>query len=80
MLDPGASESAHGCFKSHSSIPHSPVSLMGISPIGPESQVFYGLISQVLVLKLGVPGVTYESFAPQGEALAFEFPPDCESL
>ena len=40
--------------------------------------MFWGLGSQVLVLKVGVPNVGYES-APQGEAPGFEFPQDCGS-
>lgn len=45
-------------------------------PIAFQSQVFWGLLSQVLVLKPGVPKVGSKPFAPQGEALGFEFPPD----
>ena len=36
-----------------------------------------GLVSQVLVLKVGVTAVGFKQFPPQGEALGFEFPPDC---
>ena len=68
MLGPGVSESVHMPFKSCSSIHHSSVGLMGTSPIGLQSQMFLGLVSQLLVLKVGVPDVGYEPFAPQGEA------------
>lgn len=37
----------------------------------------WGLISQMHVLKAGVPNVGFELFTPQGEASGFEFPPDC---
>lgn len=37
------------------------------------SDMFWGLIFQVLVLKVRVPAVGYEPFAPQGEAPDFEF-------
>ena len=47
-----------------------------MSPVGFQSQMFRELVSQVLVLKPGVPNVGYEPFAPQGEALGFKFPPD----
>ena len=53
---------------------------MSLSPIGLQSQTFWGLIFQLPVLKIGLPNVGYEPFAPQGEALGFEFPPDCGSL
>lgn len=39
-----------------------------------------GLVSQVLVLKVGVTAVGFKQFPPQGEALGFEFPLDCMSL
>ena len=31
------------------------------------------------VLKVEMPDVGFKPFAPQGEALGFEFPPDCGS-
>lgn len=31
------------------------------------------------VLESGIPNVGFESFAPQEEALSFEFPPGCGS-
>ena len=52
---------------------------MGTSPVGLQSLIFWELLSQVLVLAIGVPNVGYEPFAPQGEALGFEFPGNCES-
>lgn len=53
-------ESACEPFKSHSSVCHSPVGFIGASPVGLQSYVFGGLISQVLVLKVGVPDVGFE--------------------
>lgn len=49
---------------------------MGTRPVGLKSQMFWELISQVTVLKVGVPDVGYESFVPEGEAPCVEFPPD----
>lgn len=37
--------------------------------------MFEGLISQVRVVKVGVPDVQFEPFNPQGEAPGFEPPP-----
>lgn len=53
MLGLKAGESAHGLIKTCSSVYHSPLSLVGTSPVGLQSQMFWGLIFQVLVLKLG---------------------------
>lgn len=44
-----------------------------------SSQTFWGLLSQVLVLKVGVPDVGCGPSLLR-EALGFEFPPDCGSL
>lgn len=38
--------------------------------------MFWGLISQVQVLKIGVPDVGFKRFAPWGGARGFEFPLD----
>lgn len=38
------------------------------------------LISQVHVLKVGVPDVGFKCFTPQGADLDFKFPPSCGSL
>lgn len=53
---------------------------MSMSPVGFQSQIFGGLISQVLVLKLLVPDVGHKSFAPQVEVLCFELPPNCVTI
>lgn len=37
--------------------------------------MFWGLISQMHVLKVEVPNVRFKHFTPQGEAPDFEFPP-----
>ena len=65
--------SLHELFKRHFSVHHSPASLVSISPIGFQSQMFWGLIYQVPVFKVGVPDVGYDPFTPQGLALSFEF-------
>ena len=44
-----------------------------MSPLGFQSSC----VSQIQVLKFGVPDVGLKLFAPQGEALNFESPPDC---
>ena len=67
-------------LKSHSSIRSSPVGLVGMTTIIPQSQIYQDLVSQVLVLKVGLPSVAFTPFAPQGGALGFEFPPDYQSL
>ena len=67
-------------LKSHSSVHSSPVGLMDMTAIIPQSQIYQGIVSQVLVLKVGFPSVAFKPFAPQGGALGFEFPPDYESL
>lgn len=43
---------------------------MKSSPVGFQSQVFEGLISQVQFLNIGVPNVGFKLFIPQGEAWA----------
>ena len=50
---------------------------MKASPVGFQSQIFEGLVSQVQVLNIGVPDVGFKAFAPQGEAWGFEIPPNC---
>lgn len=47
---------------------------MGRSPTGLQSQTVQGLICQMPVLEVGVPGVGYKHIAFQGEAPGFEFP------
>lgn len=48
--------------------------LMDLSPIGFQSQLFLGLISQVRALTVGVPIVGCEPFTPQEEALGLRVP------
>lgn len=43
--------------------------LMDTSLVGFQSQMFWVLISQVQALRVGMSGVGYKPFAPQGEAL-----------
>lgn len=38
------------------------------------SHIFWGLVSQVLVLKVRMPNVGYKTFTPQSEAPGVEFP------
>lgn len=67
-------------FKSLSLVGYSPRILVVMSHTGLQSQVFWRPISQVPVLKVGVPDVRYERFTPHGDApffLFFEFLPDC---
>lgn len=51
---------------------------MDMSPVGFKSQMCWGLISWVYVLKVGMLGSgDYKAFTAQGEVLAScEFPPD----
>ena len=49
-------------------------------PLAIQSQIFWGLIFQGLVLETGMPDVEYKLFVLQGEALGFEFSPDCMAL
>lgn len=46
-----------------------------MSPIGFQSKMFWGFISQDEVLKVEVPNVGFEPFTPQKDALGFEFSP-----
>lgn len=80
MLCPGVGECEFRHLNSFSSLCHSLVGLLGVSPIGLQSQMFWGLNSHVLMLKVGVPNVGYKARAVQGEALGFEFPPNCGLL
>lgn len=67
-------------FKSGFSDGFSLVGLLDVSPVGFQSYIFCGLVSQVYVLKVEMPYVVLKPFAPQGEALEFEFPPSSRSL
>lgn len=49
---------------------------MDMSPIHFQSYMFWGLISQVHILKVGVTNVRFQPFAPQGEVSRSESPPD----
>ena len=42
---PGAGESAHEPFQSHFSVYRSPINLVGVNPVGLQSQMFWNLIS-----------------------------------
>lgn len=55
---------------------HRPLGLMDRRSFGLQSY-FAWLVFQVLVLKVGVPGVGCKPSSPQGELSSFEFPPDC---
>lgn len=48
---------------------------MGVSPVGLQNHTFWRLVSQVPVVKVGMPNVGCGPFTPQGEAPDFEFPP-----
>ena len=52
------------------------VGLVGVSPVGFQSCMFWGLVSQVQVLKVGVPDGGFRPFALQGEAPGSEFSHD----
>lgn len=39
------------------SVRHSPVALVGTNPVGLQSWMFWGIVSLVPVLKVGVPNV-----------------------
>lgn len=65
-LGPGADQSQHlSPFSDHYSL----VGLMNTSKSGFQSQMFWGLISQVKFLKVGVHDFRVLLFAPQGEAV-----------
>ena len=68
-------EPIRSCIAVHQSLK----GLVGIGPTDLQSQMFCGLISQVLVLEVRVPDVGFKPFTSQGEALCFEFPSDCGS-
>lgn len=76
----GAVVSLHRPFKRHSSVHQSPMGLLSVSPIGLQIQMFQGLISQVPVLKVGMPNGEYEFLAPWGKAPGFEVPLDYRPL
>ena len=48
---------------------------MDRNAIGFQHSVFWGLVSQGKVIEAGVPNVEDKTFASQGKAPGFEFPP-----
>ena len=66
---PELSESVRESCRSGISGSYSTLCLLDISPISFQSQVFWGLISLVQVLRVGAPDVGLKPLAPQGEAL-----------
>lgn len=52
------------------------VGLMDVSPAVLQGYMFWGLIFQVQVLKVRVINVGFKPFAPRGEALVLELPPE----
>lgn len=58
-------QSAHEPFKRSSSICHSSVGLLDVSYVGLKSQMLWRLISWLLTLEVGVPGVGYHSFSSE---------------
>lgn len=71
-LDTELSESTVEHLKRHFSICHSWFG--SCEPLGFQSQMFLVFISQVKVLKVGVPDVGYEPFAPQGGVPGLQVP------
>lgn len=51
-----------------------------INPIGLENWWFWRLISQMQVLIVGMPNVSFRLFAPQEEVCICELPLDCGLL
>ena len=47
---------------------------MDVSPIALQRQMFWGLISQVEVLKVVAPDMQTKPFTPQREAQNYQFP------
>lgn len=56
----------HESFKSRFSIPYSFIVFLGIILAGFQSQMFWGLVSPVKDLRIGVLGVELKSLAHQG--------------
>lgn len=52
---------------------------MGMSSINFQSNMFWGLIFLMQILKVGVPDVEFKSFTTHVESLGFEFPSNCGS-
>lgn len=64
-LHPGASISSHEPFKSRISDPHSPMVLLDLSPVGFQSQMFWGVNSPAQVPRLEVPDMGHKPSSPQ---------------
>lgn len=56
------------------------VSLVGLLDVGFQRKMFWGLVSQVQVLKVGVPEVGVQIVCSPGRSSWLSFPPDCGSL
>lgn len=56
-------------FKRSTSVPGSPLDLVDLSPVGFQSQTFWGLIFPLQVPRVEVPDVGHTPLAPQREAL-----------
>lgn len=77
MLGPGVSKSkCESPIKAISPCDTAFVGLVCRSPTGYQRWMLLGFVSQMQVLKAGVPGVRVKPFAPQGEASGSGFPAD----
>lgn len=65
------SGSVHKAFKKNVAVPYGPLGLLDMSPIGSQSQVFWGLLSPVQLPRAGVPDKGHELLASQREAQDF---------
>ena len=79
VLDCQVGESACKSFKSGISIPYSPLVFLDVSPVGFQSQMFWGLISPVQVPRVGVPDVGHKFLLLREKLCIFEIPSDCGS-
>lgn len=80
VLGLGVSEFAHEPFKTCFSFCYWPLGLVYVCHVSFQSQIFWGLVSQMQVLKVAVLCVGYIPFIPKGKAPSCEFPPDCRLL
>lgn len=62
-------------FEKRISVSYSPLGPLGINPVNFLSQTFWGLISLVQVLRVGVSGVGHKLTVPPGETLNYDIPP-----
>lgn len=60
------SESPCELFKGGISVTCRPIVCLGINPIRFQRQIFWELVSLVLVPRVGVPDMWHKSVAPQG--------------